>query len=392
MRIKISERGSRVELSPVEEATKIAIKSGVVNLASGSPDPRVVPINELKDIVNKVLNEREFSALTYPNAGGQDELKAEIKKYMSNFGIKIKDEEEVIVTGGAQHAFKLIADLLIDPGSIVIVENPTFYETLAPFRFHNASIFGISLDNEGLNINELKRFLDNNKINGGILYVIPTCHNPTGITMSIERRKELIEIASQYDLLIIEDDPYRPIAADAPPPIKKFDYEGRVLYVGSFSKVLAPGLRVGWIYGPKLILDRLMLLEQLDFAISTFTQYIVAEALQSGLINKLIPTLTNHYKSKMRVLYEALKDYMPNNVSWTNSASGFFLLVKVSGINMEELLPKAINHGVVYVPARRFFINGRNFDNIRLSASLSSEEDIRKGIKMLSSIIKNVSI
>ncbi|MEM3832785.1 MAG: PLP-dependent aminotransferase family protein [Thermoprotei archaeon] len=390
MKIKISERGSRVELSPVEEATKIAIKHGVINLASGSPDPRVVPVNELKSIAVKVLDERGFNALTYPNAGGQNELKIEIKKYMSDFSIRIRDDEDVVITSGAQHAFRLIADLLVEKNDVVIVENPTFYETLAPFRFHGASVIGVSLDDEGLDIDELRNFLSSNKINCGILYVIPTCHNPTGITMSIERRKELMEVISQYDLLVIEDDPYRPIAADAPPPLKKFDDEGRVLYVGSFSKVLAPGLRIGWIYGSKSILDRLMLLEQLDFAVSTLTQYIVVEALRSGLISKLIPKLTNHYKSKMRIMYESLENYMPSNVSWTNSANGFFLLVKVIGVDMEGLLPKAIDRGVVYVPARRFFINGRHSDTARLSISLSNEEDIKKGIKVLSSLIKDV--
>ncbi|MGC8949052.1 MAG: PLP-dependent aminotransferase family protein [Thermoprotei archaeon] len=390
MKIKISERGSRVELSPVEEATKIAIKSGVINLASGSPDPRVVPVNELKSIAIKVLEERGVSALAYPNAGGQDELKTEIKKYMDSFGISIEDDEDVVVTSGAQHAFKLIADLLVEKNSIVIVENPTFYETLAPFKFHGASVIGVSLDNEGLNIDELRGFLGSSKINGGILYVIPTCHNPTGITMSIERRKELIEIASQYDLLVIEDDPYRPIAVDTPPPLKKFDQEGRVLYVGSFSKILAPGLRIGWIYGSKLILDKLALLEQLDFAVSTFTQYVVVEALRSGLISRLIPKLTNHYKSKMHIMYESLENYMPSNVKWINSARGFFLLVRVTGVDMEGLLTKAIDHGVVYVPARRFFTNGKHSDAIRLSVSLSNEENIKKGVWLLSSLIKSV--
>lgn len=379
------DRAFRVELSPVEEATKIVIKNNVVNLASGSPDPRVVPIAELKDIATKVLEERGFGALSYPNAGGQEELKSEIKKYMSNFGIKVRNDEDVIITGGAQHALKMIADAFIDSNVHVLVENPTFYETLAPFKFHNASVIGVSLDANGLNMDELKKLV----IKNAILYIIPTCHNPTGFTMDLERRKQLIDIASDHDLLVIEDDPYRPIAGDAPPPLKSFDSDGRVLYVGSFSKVLAPGLRVGWVYGPRPIINRLALIEQLDFAISTFTQYVVLEALRSGLVNRLVPKLTEHYKFKMRVIQDALSSYMPSNVEWTKPKYGFFLLIKVRGMNMELLLPKAIERGVVYVPARRFYVSGDHFDTARLSVSMSKEEDIRTGVKILASLISS---
>lgn len=379
------DRAFRVELSPVEEATKIVIRNNVINLASGSPDPRVVPIAELKDIAAKVLEERGFGALSYPNAGGQDELKFEIKRYMSNFGIKIRDDEDVIITGGAQHALRMIADAFVDSNVRVLVENPTFYETLAPFKFHNASVVGVSLDNDGLNTGELKKLV----VKNDILYIIPTCHNPTGFTMNLERRRELIEIASDYDLLVIEDDPYRPIAGDAPPPLKSFDDDGRVLYVGSFSKVLAPGLRVGWVYGPKSIINRLALIEQLDFAISTFTQYIVLEALRSGLVSRLVPRLTEYYKFKMRVIQDALSSYMPSNVEWTRPKYGFFLLVRVRGVDMELLLPKAIERGVVYVPARRFYVSGDHFDTARLSISVSREEDIRIGVRVLASLISS---
>jgi DNA-binding transcriptional MocR family regulator len=385
MNFQMSDRAFRVELSPVEEATKIVIKNNVINLASGSPDPRIVPIVELRDIAARVLEERGFSALSYPNAGGQDELKSEIKKYMHNFGIKIRDEEDVIITSGAQHALKMIADAFIDSNKYVFVENPTFYETLAPFKFHNASIVGVSLDTDGLNVSELEKIVMHN----AILYVIPTCHNPTGFTMDLEKRKQLMDIAFDNDLLIIEDDPYRPIADGTPPPLKSFDNDGRVLYVGSFSKVLAPGLRVGWVYGPKSIINRLALIEQLDFAISTFTQYIVLEALRSGLVSRLVPKLTNYYKFKMSVIQDALSSYMPSNVEWTKPKYGFFLLIRVKGMNMESLLLKAVERGVVYVPARKFYVSGDHFDTARLSISVSKEEDIRTGVRILASLISS---
>ncbi len=385
MSVQMVNRAFRVELSPVEEATKIIIKNDVINLASGGPDSRVIPISELKDIAIKVLEERNVHALSYPNAGGQDELKSEIKKYMRSFGIRISEDEDVIITSGAQHALKMLSDAFIDSGTRVLVENPTFYETLAPFKFHNASITGIPIYDDGVDIDELKKLISNDTI----LYVIPTCHNPTGFMMSIEKRKQLIDLVSNYNVLIIEDDPYRPIAGDAPPPLKAFDDSGKVLYVGSFSKILAPGLRVGWIYGPKSIINRLALIEQLDFAISTFTQYIVLEALRSGLVNKLIPKLTNHYKTKMQIMLNALSDYMPNNVEWTKPKYGFFLLIRVKDMNMEALLPKAIEHGVIYVPARKFYVNGEHFDTARLSISAPKEDEIRVGIKRLASFISS---
>lgn len=387
MKNKIAKRMLKIELSPVEEASRLAYRSNVINLASGNPDPRVIPAKELREIIDKVLRERGVDPFMYPEAGGQEDLKSEIRNYMKSLNISLKGDEEIVITSGAQHALRMIADTFIESKTQMFVENPTFYEALMPFKMHSASITGINIDEKGLKVDELEYHLTHKGKTSCLIYLIPTCQNPTGTIMSLDRRKWILEIASKYDLLIIEDDPYRPIAIDTPPPIKKFDNEGRVLYVGSFSKILAPGLRVGWVCGPKFIIEKLTLLEQLDFAISTLMQYTVLEALRSGLVSKLMKKLTNHYKFKMKVMNEALEEFMPNNVKWIKASHGFFLLAQVKGKDMEKLLPKAIKNGVIYVPARKFYINKGDPGAVRLSITSPKENEIKNGIKRLASVL-----
>jgi DNA-binding transcriptional MocR family regulator len=205
--------------------------------------------------------------------------------------------------------------------------------------------------------------------------------------MSIERRKHVLEIASTYDLIILEDDPYRPIASNIPPPLKSLDSEGRVIYVGSLSKVFAPGLRIGWIASSSELAYRIALLEQLDFATSTFTQYIALEAFKSGFIYNYMLKLAEHYERKMNTMLKALSDFMPYNVEWTKPRCGFFLMLTAQGFDAELSLTEAIRSGVIYVPTRKFYVSDEQRDTLRLSITQPTVEEIVKGVEILSHII-----
>lgn len=387
MEFRVTSKALKVELSPVEEVSRIAKQVKVINFASGSPDLRLIPVFEVANLVRSVIDKWGARSLTYPGMGGLEDLKAEIKRFAEHIGVDVSGDD-VVVTCGAQHAFRILSDILVDYDVTVFCENPTFYETLTPLRINAKRIVGIPLDSNGVITYELEKLLKSYRSKYNILYLVPTCHNPTGITMSIERRKHILELASTYDLTVLEDDPYRPITTNTPPPLKSLDREGRVIYVGSFSKVFAPGLRIGWIATSKDLAYRIALFEQLDFATSTFTQYIALEALKSGFIYNYMLKLANHYKWKMEVMLKALSDFMPYNVEWTKPCGGFFLMLKAQGFNAESSLAEAIRSGVIYVPTRRFYVSGEQKDTLRLSITQPTDEEIARGVEILSQLIK----
>lgn len=387
MGFKITSRALIVELSPVEEISRIAKQVKVINFASGNPDFQLIPVSEVVEFVRSVATKWGAKSLMYPGMGGIEDLKIEIREFAERIGVNI-GSDDIVVTCGAQHAFKILSDVLVDHNVTIFCENPTFYETLIPLRINAKRVIGIPLDSSGIVTYELEKLLKIYKSEYNILYLIPTCHNPTGITMSIERRKHVLELASKYDLTILEDDPYRPITTNIPPPLKSLDREGRVIYIGSLSKVFAPGLRIGWITASKDLAYRIALFEQLDFATSTFTQYIALEALRSGFIYNYMLKLADHYRGKMEAMLKVLSDFMPCNVEWTKPCGGFFLMLTAQGFDAELSLAEAIRNGVIYVPTRKFYVSDERRETLRLSITQPTVEEMIKGVEILSHIIK----
>ena len=387
MGFRVTNKALMVELSPVEEASRIAKQVKVINFASGSPDFQLIPVHEVVDFVRSVAAEWGAKSLTYPGMGGIEDLKIEIREFTKRIGVDVNGND-IVVTCGAQHAFKILSDVLVDHNVTVFCENPTFYETLTPLRINAKRVVGVPLDSSGIVVYELEKLLKIYRSEYNILYLIPTCHNPTGITMSIERRKHVLELASTYDLTILEDDPYRPITTNIPPPLKSLDRENRVIYIGSLSKVFAPGLRIGWIVASKDLAYRIALFEQLDFATSTLTQYIALEALRSGFIYKYMLKLADHYRGKMEAMLKVLSDFMPYNVEWTKPCGGFFLMLAAQGFDAELSLAEAIKNGVIYVPTRRFYVGNERRDTLRLSITQPTIEEIVEGVEILSHLIK----
>ncbi|NON62019.1 PLP-dependent aminotransferase family protein, partial [Acidianus sp. RZ1] len=312
----VSRIGEQIEISPVELASQKAKKTRI-NLASGSPDPSTIPVKEIEETYNEVLEDLGAKALSYPGAGGQEELIEEIEKYLSPLGILDKNDR-IVVTSGAQHAMELLGKYFLE-GDTIAVENPTFIETFNALKLRSSVVLPIDLDENGIKVDELKELIKVVKIS--LLYIIPNCHNPAGVNLSETRRKELVELASENDFYIIEDDPYRPIACNLPKPIKYFDKDGRVIYVGSFSKVLAPGLRIGFSILRGEIAEKISLIEQLDFSTSTINQYVVSRLLKKGLIQSRTEELAKHYSRKMKVLRDSLLDKGFQN--FNNPSCGF---------------------------------------------------------------------
>jgi len=377
----VSKIGREIQLSPVELASRISRRGNVINLASGSPDPSTILHLELAKIYSQVIQEMGPSCLGYPGAGGQEQLIRELESLVKSFGIGLRGQR-IVVTSGAQHAIELIAKYFLEEG-VTAVENPTFVETFYSLKLRSSAVIPVELEADGISVPELERLLKVVRVD--LLYVIPTCHNPAGVTMSEEKRKALVELAEEFDFHIVEDDPYRPIAGQQPNPIKALDRSGRVIYIGSFSKVLAPGLRVGYIVADEETAEKISLLEQLDFSTSTLNQYVVARALSSGLVANRMNQLHDHYRRKVNVLITSLNEN--RLVDFREPSCGYFVLLDLGRDSM-QVLEKAIEGGVVFVPASPFFIRGGE-TKARLSASVPSEAEIEEGVKRLAYAVRN---
>jgi len=379
---------SRLESSPVELAYKLVRTSDtrLINMASGNPDPNIVPVQQLTEIAMEVMGALGYESLVYPDAGGLEDLKKEIRLYMGRSGISMPRGYEIAVTSGAQHAFRLISELLTGAEVDVVCESPTFVETLAPLKLRSR-VHGIPFEAGKLDFGRMESVLRELGPGRSIIYLIPTCHNPMGLTMSEDDRRRILELAREYDALIIEDEPYRAFSEAQPPALASLDTESRVIYVGTLSKVLAPGLRIGWIAAPAEIATAATRLENYDITTSTLTQHIAIESLRRGLVDSTASILRVHYQMKRRVLEETLSDSMPPKVSWEPNGCGLFQLVMAPGFDAEEHLIDAIRRGVIYVPARRFFVPEGAAGSIRLSLGPPSSDEIVNGVRILSRVI-----
>ena len=366
--------GREIEISPVELASQIA-KKVEINLASGTPDPNVMPLNEIKEAYQEVIEEYGSKVLFYPGAGGQEELVKEIEDNYLPL-LDLPKNGKVVVTSGAQHAMELLAKYFLEDDTIA-VENPTFIETFTPLKLRSNVVLPITIDSKGINVEELETLLKVVKIK--LLYVIPNCHNPAGVTLCEDRRKRLVELAEQYDFYILEDDPYKPIAGETPKPIKYFDKSGRVIYISSFSKIIAPGLRIGFVLANEEISEKVSLLEQMDFSTSTINQYVVLKLLRKGVVKDRMKYLHSHYDKKMKILIDSLED--EGFTDFNKPSCGFFLLLDLKKDSW-KVFREAVNQGLSFVPAKPFFLRGGE-TMARLSVSVSSEEKIKKGVKIL---------
>ncbi|MEM4938972.1 MAG: PLP-dependent aminotransferase family protein, partial [Sulfolobales archaeon] len=280
--------------SEIRELLKITEGKKVISLAGGLPDPSTFPKDELVDITRKILQERGDKALQYSPTKGIGELRSELINFLNSKGVVVNKDDDIMVTTGSQQALHIIALTLINPGDYVVMELPSYLGAINAFRLSEPNFIGIPLDDDGMNVDileaRLRRLYSEGK-NVKLVYTIPIAHNPAGVTMSLERRKHLIELAEKYDFLIVEDDPYSSFTYEPTDTtsLKSLDRSGRVIYISTLSKILAPGLRIGWILAPKEFVNEFEKCKQsLDLHTSTFTQYISLEAIRSGVVRTVI--------------------------------------------------------------------------------------------------------
>ncbi|MEM4314661.1 MAG: PLP-dependent aminotransferase family protein [Thermoplasmata archaeon] len=392
---KFAEITKNLKGSAVRDLLKYADRPEVISFGGGMPNPLSFPINEISDIINYILSNYGEKALQYSSTDGVEEFRNEVSKRInSRYGFN-STKGDIISLNGSQTGLYMVSKIFLNRGDYVISEAPTYVGAITAFNAQAPFWIPVDLENDGMNMqmleNGIKKVISEGKI-PKFIYVIPTFQNPAGITWSIDKRKELLEISSKYDLIIFEDDPYGELRFNGEhiKPIKSFDSEGRVIYMGTFSKVLSPGIRLGFIYANQEINKKLNLLKQgVDLCTNTFSQYLAAEYLKRGIIDKQIPKIVNLYKKKRDIMIEALETYMPEGTDFTRPDGGMFLWVTLKGnIDTEKLLKKALEFNVAYVIGSAFYPDGRGKNSMRLNYTFSKDEDIVEGIKRLSKAIK----
>jgi len=391
----LAERTKYMTASEIRELLKWATVD-VISFGGGMPDPSTFPVEDIQKIVNYVIEAYPHKALQYGSTEGVYELRQEIAKFSEeHHGIKAK-AENVLVTVGSQEALELLGRVFINPGDVVITENPTYLAALQAWRVYQPKLVGIPMDEHGMIVELLEDKVRELLARGErikFIYTIPTAQNPTGITMAQDRRKYLLEVAERYDLLIVEDDPYsyflfEPIQAA---PIKALDRSDRVIYLSTASKIFAPGFRLGWVVASEEAVKWFYLAKQsLNLNTSNFVQYIFLEGLRRGVVTKNLPRVKELYKRKRDTMLAALETYMPEGVTWTRPSGGMFIWATVPPqIDTRELLRKAVTqYKVAFVPGHGFFVDESVKNAMRLNFTYPSFEQINEGIRRLALAIK----
>ncbi len=369
----------------------------IISLAGGLPDPKVFPKEELAQIAYDVIRESGDKALQYSPTIGVTEFREELLKFLEKKGVKINSDDDIIITTGSQQALDLMSRILLQKDDEIIVELPTYLAALNAFRLSKPSITAIPIDEDGMKTDILREELKRLKWLGRkikFIYTIPVAHNPAGVTMSLERKKELLELASEYDLIIVEDDPYSYFIYDEGvdvTPLKTLDKEGRVIYMSTFSKILSPGLRIGWVVANKHVVDFMERAKQTaDLHTPTLTQFIALEAIRRGVVDETINKAKILYRAKRDAMIEALDTYMCKEAWWPRPVGGLFVMVFLPSydIDTKKMLMEAIDAGVAYVPGASFFANGMGWNTMRLNFSYPSPEEIREGVRIIADLVK----
>ena len=391
----LAARTDRLRVSEVRDLLRW-ITEDVISFGGGLPDPSTFPTEEEIREIFEFIQSVKSKAFQYGLTEGLLELREEIVRFSRNIGVKT-DVNRILITTGSQQALEILARIFINQRDVIVVELPTYVAAIQAFSLYRPHYIGIPMDYDGLRTDLLEEELKNLKKKGirpKFLYTIPTCQNPAGLSMSNERRKHLLELASQYDFFIVEDDPYSYILFE---PIqfkrlKAMDSEGRVIYVSTFSKIFAPGLRVGWVIANEDIIKYMGLAKQgMDLCTSPFAQYVVLYALKSGIIEKRLPIISRLYKRKRDLMLEELENHLSDYAEWTKPVGGMFIFMWLpKQVDTKRMLLKAIKkYKIAYVPGRSFFVDGSGWNTMRLNFTYPSEEQIREGVKRLTMAIKD---
>lgn len=383
--------------SVIRDMFRLTSDPEMISFAGGLPGPEAFPVNELREIINSAIAKHGSSVFQYGTTEGYPPLRESISQLMHHaYGLSTH-HENVLVTSGSQQALYLLCKVLVNPGDVVITENPTYVGALSTLRSFMADIHAVNMNDQGMDISALEHRIGELIRIGKkprFIYTIPSIHNPTGVTMGIIQRHMLYDLASKYDLLIVEDDPYGMIRYDRLKilPVKKLDIEGRVVYLGSFSKTVSPGLRTGWIAGQKDIIRKCTIAKQgEDTCSGTLSQFIINDFITDGSIYRQIELVKKIYMEKRDLMTGGIDEMIPS-ATYTLPQGGLFLWVTLNGISdTTTLLNKTVVKKVAFVPGAAFYPGNGGQSSLRLNFSYPGLDQIKEGIRRISAVINEVS-
>lgn len=392
MGLTYAKRMEKIKASEIRELLKLTQKPEIISFAGGLPAPELFPVEKMKKISNMVLSENGAKALQYGPTEGFEPLREQIVKRMKALDIDAKSDD-ILVTNGSQQGLDFTARIFFNEGDVVLCESPSYLGAINAFKAYGPEFIEVPTDAEGMKMDELEKILENND-NVKVIYVIPDFQNPTGRTWAVDRRKKLVELANKHNIAIVEDNPYGELRfeGEMPPSIKSLDTEGRVIFLGTFSKTMCPGLRLGWVCADEEVLNKYILVKQgADLQASTISQMEMAKFLEEYSIEDHIDTIKEVYGRRRDLMLKTMEAEFPEGVTFTRPEGGLFTWVEMpEHINARELAVKALAKNVAFVPGGSFFPNGGNENTLRLNYSNMDEERIVIGITRLAEAIKEM--
>ena len=390
-----SDRAGKMRKSVIRELLRVAQDPEIISLAGGLPNPKSFPLNDISSIIDRIMKEHSAEALQYGTTQGYQELRKHLADRAYKDGMKDINEDNIVITNGSQQALDAVGKIFLNPGDTALVGLPTYLGGINAFKSYESYLEGIPLDKDGMVVDLVEEkiaALKKEKVMPKFIYVVPTFQNPAGVVMSEKRRKKLIDIASEHNFVIIEDDPYGKLTYDIGhvKPIKAFDDEGRVIYMSTFSKILSPGFRLAWTIASDELTRKIVICKQaLDLCTNTFTQYIANEFLRQGSLDLHILKICEMYKPKRDIMMKAIEQYFPDGYTCNKPKGGMFTWVTLpEGIDTETMFLDAIKHKVAYIHGKAFHVDGGGARSMRLNFSYSSNERLEEGIKRLGHVIE----
>jgi 2-aminoadipate transaminase len=389
-----AERTTVMRSSAMRDLMAVTARPEVISLAGGLPDTSTFPPETLAAQMSKIAAESAAAALQYGPTEGFDETKDCIVEVMAAEGM-LPDPDDIVITTGGQQAIDLVTKTLVDPGDVVICEAPTYPGAVPVFCSYQADVRQIEMDGEGMRIDRLEGLLDELAAEGRrpkFIYTVPSFQNPGGVTLSLERRARLVELARMHEILVIEDNPYGLLrySGEPMPPLYQLDGGDFVIYLGTFSKILSPGIRLGWVVAPPPVLEKVVLGKgATDLCTSTLTQFFVRQYFSEGGWKSYVEDLVGLYRGRRDTMLEALAEHFPAEATWTEPEGGLFIWATLPEyIDTGDLLAKALRSDVAFVPGQAAYVDGRGKNSMRLNFSGVGDADIREGISRIGRVIR----